>query len=67
MNVTLFLVVVGAVVLALVVDAAALVAWLRNQGAKATWVDQHHPVEQITWAPGKPMSIKNLLINKVAG
>ena len=30
----------------------------------STWLDQHHPVEQITWAPGKPMLIKNLLMDE---
>jgi hypothetical protein len=28
------------------------------------WLDQHRPVEQITWAPGKPMLIENCLIDE---
>ena len=30
----------------------------------STWLDQHHPVEQITWAPGLPMLIENRLIDE---
>jgi hypothetical protein len=29
----------------------------------ATWLDQNQPVEQMTWAPGLPMLIKNRLVN----
>jgi len=28
------------------------------------WLDRHHPVEQITWAPGLPMLIENRLIDE---
>jgi hypothetical protein len=28
----------------------------------STWIDQHQPVEQLSWIPGKPMLIKNRLI-----
>lgn len=27
------------------------------------WLDQHHPVEQMTWAPGEPMLIRDRLIS----
>jgi hypothetical protein len=30
--------------------------------AAATWLDVHRPVEQMTWAPGKPMLVKDKLI-----
>jgi hypothetical protein len=30
----------------------------------STWVDQHRPVEQMTWAPGEPMLIHNRLISE---
>src|SRR6476620_654265 len=33
--------------------------------AKASdWLDQNHPVEQMTWAPGEPMLIKHRLISE---
>jgi hypothetical protein len=28
-----------------------------------TWLDQHRPVEQMTWAPGQPMLIRDRLIS----
>lgn len=28
----------------------------------ATWLDRHRPVEQMTWAPGKPMTIPDKLV-----
>ena len=28
----------------------------------STWLDSHHAVEQMTWAPGEPMEIQNRLI-----
>jgi Family of unknown function (DUF5906) len=31
--------------------------------AAATWLDQNQPVEQMTWAPGRPMLIKDRLIS----
>jgi hypothetical protein len=30
--------------------------------AANTWLDQHRPVEQITWAPGEPLLIKDRII-----
>jgi hypothetical protein len=30
----------------------------------STWLDQNRPVEQITWAPGMPLLIKNRLIDE---
>jgi hypothetical protein len=30
--------------------------------AAATWLDVHRPVEQMTWAPGKPMLVRDKLI-----
>jgi len=30
----------------------------------ANWLDMHRPVEQLTWAPGKPMVIDGWLINE---
>jgi hypothetical protein len=30
--------------------------------AASRWLDQHSPVEQMTWAPGEPTDIKNKLI-----
>jgi hypothetical protein len=30
--------------------------------APAAWLDRHKPVEQMTWAPGSPMLIRNRLI-----
>jgi hypothetical protein len=30
--------------------------------AAATWLDVHRPVEQMTWAPGKPMLVRGQLI-----
>ena len=27
-----------------------------------TWLDQHQPVEQMTWTPGKPMLVRNQLV-----
>jgi hypothetical protein len=30
----------------------------------AQWLDMHRPVEQLTWAPGKPLVIDNRLINQ---
>jgi Family of unknown function (DUF5906) len=30
----------------------------------STWLDQNSPVEQMTWAPGKPMLIENQLISE---
>jgi Family of unknown function (DUF5906) len=30
----------------------------------STWVDQHQPVEQLTWAPGKPLIIADRLISE---
>jgi hypothetical protein len=30
----------------------------------STWLDQNRPVEQMTWAPGKPMLITNRLISE---
>jgi hypothetical protein len=29
----------------------------------STWIDRHQPVEQMTWAPGEPMLIRNLLVS----
>jgi len=35
------------------------------KGIKASlWLDQHRPVEQMTWAPGSPMLIANRLISE---
>ena len=35
------------------------------KGIKANlWLDQHRPVEQMTWAPGAPMLIANRLISE---
>ena len=35
------------------------------KGIKASlWLDQHRPVEQMTWAPGSPMLIANRLIDE---
>src|ERR1700728_4518958 len=28
----------------------------------STWLDQHKPVEQMTWAPGEPMLMRDRLI-----
>lgn len=30
----------------------------------STWLDQNHPVEQMTWSPGEPMLIKHRLISE---
>jgi hypothetical protein len=30
----------------------------------SAWLDKHHPVEQITWAPGLPLIIQNRLIDE---
>jgi hypothetical protein len=30
----------------------------------SAWLDQNHAVEQMTWAPGEPLEIKNRLIDK---
>ena len=30
----------------------------------STWLDQHRPVEQMSWAPGLPMLIRNRLISE---
>jgi uncharacterized protein DUF5906 len=32
--------------------------------AAAAWLDKHRPVEQMTWAPGRPMLIRNRLMQK---
>src|ERR1700730_12574875 len=39
--------------------------WAGNQKTMpaAAWLDKHRPVEQMTWAPGKPMLIHNRLIS----
>jgi hypothetical protein len=31
------------------------------------WLDKHKPVEQMTWAPGLPMIIRNRLLLRAAG
>lgn len=31
--------------------------------AAATWADKHRPVEQLTWAPGEPMIVRDRLIS----
>jgi hypothetical protein len=31
--------------------------------AASAWLDRHQPVEQMTWAPGKPMLIRGRLID----
>jgi hypothetical protein len=36
-----------------------------EKGVKASlWLDQHRPIEQMTWAPGSPMLIANRLISE---
>lgn len=35
------------------------------KGIKASaWLDQHHPIEQMTWAPGSPMLVADRLISE---
>jgi hypothetical protein len=33
----------------------------------STWLDQNNPVEQMTWAPGLPMVIKDRLVSDGGG
>lgn len=44
--------------------AASVNARVMMTGAKASeWLDQHRPVDQMTWAPGLPMLIENKLVS----
>ena len=35
-----------------------------KQMAASAWLDRHRPVEQMTWAPGEPMLVRNRLISE---
>jgi hypothetical protein len=38
-----------------------------KQTAAATWLDRNKPIEQMTWAPGEPMLIRDRLISDGGG